>query len=82
MTKPSKSSLAVYAKTHSVTSGKLCTVCNLPQAEEINEALRNGVGPTTILNWLREEVGLTEVTESHVAGHKRRHHHQREEANA
>jgi hypothetical protein len=74
MPKQSKVSLADYAKTRSVKTGTLCTVCNLPQVDEINTAMKNGVGTATILKWLSEELEMEGVTEGHVAGHRRRKH--------
>ncbi len=52
-----------------------CKVCKLGQVSEINEALRLGIRPHTIANWLRDEHGVEGVMNSNISYHKGRGHH-------
>ena len=51
-------SLQAYAKENPPSRGKVCWVCELPQREEIDECLRNGMMQTTVREWLINEHGM------------------------
>lgn len=79
-TRVSKPSLADYAKANPPKKGGYpCWACGIKEADEINEARRNGHSINTILNWLRDIRGYKDATKGKLDGHfiNARHHERR-----
>ncbi len=72
-------SLVEYAKENPSRHGKSCWVCELPEAEEINIGIRNGLYPTQIREWLINECGYNKdiCSAAKLNCHKQRGHHEK-----
>jgi len=72
-------SLKDYAVANPPHKGPVCWVCTLPQRVEIDQALRSGLYPTLIREWLINECGYkpSECSIPKVQGHHSRGHHEK-----
>lgn len=58
-----------YASAHTCH----CTICDLPERDEIDIAMRKGVSNSVVIKWLTQEKGLDVSVARSVRNHKDSH---------
>jgi hypothetical protein len=72
-------SLSAFAQANPPQHGEKCTVCSMPEVDEINKGRLAGLMPVTIHKWLTTDRGYTKdrVTVTRLYYHFKSGHHQR-----
>jgi hypothetical protein len=62
--------------------GTTCWICNLPEREEVDAALREGTSVGVIRRWLIDVRGYSEglATRNKIENHRNKGHHERSTA--
>ena len=71
-------SLATFAAERKTGPGPKCWVCQIPEVQEVNQGIKDGMRPVAIVDWLRDDCGYGEqATKQKLFNHTSNRHYLR-----